>query len=111
MIEVEELIKKLEEFWEDWPVAVSYNGELLEPKIEEAEGYILISPGERAVASRRFGPGRDDKKDVHTEHCCYFCTCKYGDSNCTVRKGKLKQSHEHLNTSVCYDMKPGYDNW
>ena len=31
-------------------------------------------------------------RDVHTEHCCYFCGCKYNDDNCPVVKGKKIQS-------------------
>jgi len=31
--------------------------------------------------------------DVHTEHCCARCGCKYGDEDCTVVTGKLIQSY------------------
>lgn len=46
--------------------------------------------------------------DVHTEHCCKEHGCKYGDAECTVTTGKKPQSFECLETSVCYDQKPGY---
>lgn len=26
----------------------------------------------------------EPKRDVHTEHCCKNCGCKYGDKDCTV---------------------------
>ena len=31
--------------------------------------------------------------DVHTEHCCVIHGCKYGDEDCTVTTGELKQSY------------------
>ena len=31
-------------------------------------------------------------KDVHTEHCCIDCGCKYGEPDCTVVTGILKAS-------------------
>jgi hypothetical protein len=31
-------------------------------------------------------------KDVHTEHCCKEHGCKYGNTDCTVEFGGLKQS-------------------
>jgi hypothetical protein len=46
------------------------------------------------------------RKDVHTEHCCSECGCKYNDHDCTVATGKKKPSFEHKNTSICYDW-----NW
>lgn len=48
------------------------------------------------------------KKDVHTEHCCKKCGCKYSNSDCTVVCGTLKQSYGHLHTSVCYERHPDY---
>lgn len=33
--------------------------------------------------------------DVHTEHCCAKCGCKYSDPECTVVTGKLPQSYAH----------------
>lgn len=33
---------------------------------------------------RWVNPPKEYKKDVHTEHCCLTCGCKYGDSDCTV---------------------------
>lgn len=47
----------------------------------------------------------DKEKDVHTEHCCINCGCKYGDDildyregneepfiGCSVKSGRKKQS-------------------
>lgn len=48
------------------------------------------------------------KTDVHTEHCCKKCGCKYSNSDCTVVCGVLKQSFKHFHTSVCYEMHPDY---
>lgn len=31
-------------------------------------------------------------KDVHTEHCCSYHGCKYGDDDCTVVTGQKVQS-------------------
>lgn len=36
---------------------------------------------------------KDIHKDVHTEHCCSLCGCKYGDTDCPVVTGQKKQSH------------------
>lgn len=33
------------------------------------------------------------EKDVHTEHCCTRCGCKYGDEDCSVLLGKQKQTY------------------
>lgn len=32
-------------------------------------------------------------KDVHTEHCCVFHGCKYGDDDCTVFTRAKRQSY------------------
>lgn len=32
-------------------------------------------------------------KCVHTEHCCVFHGCKYGDEDCPVYLGLKKQSY------------------
>lgn len=32
------------------------------------------------------------KKDIHTEHCCINCGCKYGDKDCTVVNKMFIQS-------------------
>jgi rubredoxin len=34
-----------------------------------------------------------DSSDVHTEHCCRKCGCKYGDKKCTVVSGEKLASH------------------
>lgn len=33
-----------------------------------------------------------ENKDVHTEHCCRWHGCKYGECDCTVASGEKKQS-------------------
>jgi len=48
----------------------------------------------------------DDTKDVHTEHCCKNCGCKYGDDRtggCSVRSEHRKQSFKCGQTGVCGD--------
>jgi hypothetical protein len=32
-------------------------------------------------------------KDVHTRHCCVLHGCKYGEEDCTVTTGLLRQEH------------------
>lgn len=32
------------------------------------------------------------RTDVHTEHCCKWCGCKYQEEDCTVVTGVLKSS-------------------
>jgi hypothetical protein len=35
----------------------------------------------------------DKEKDVHTEHCCKYCGCKYGEDDfCPVVNGRKSQS-------------------
>ena len=34
-----------------------------------------------------------DDKNVHTEHCCKFHGCKYGEDDCPVANKKQKQSY------------------
>ena len=44
----------------------------------------------------------DHEKDVHTEHCCRRCHCKYGDDNgCSVASGRRLQSYPHGEGGVC----------
>ncbi len=38
---------------------------------------------------------KETKTDVHTEHCCLTCGCKYGDKKCSVTTLKRKQSYSH----------------
>lgn len=40
-------------------------------------------------------------RDVHTEHCCVVCGCKYGDQDCTVTNKLKKQSFECGQLTVC----------
>lgn len=39
----------------------------------------------------------DSKKDVHTEHCCTICGCKYSNKaeDCSVNDGSKRQSFPH----------------
>jgi len=39
-------------------------------------------------------------KTVHTEHCCIIHGCKYGDNNCPVELGNIKQ------TFLCEECDP-----
>ncbi len=53
------------------------------------------------------------EKDVHTEHCCIVCGCKYGEDQpievpdseqfieCTVVSGLRKQRCPHGEMSIC----------
>ena len=43
----------------------------------------------------------DDKEDVHTEHCCRRCGCRYGSLVCTVVNGVRKQSYGCGETNEC----------
>lgn len=48
----------------------------------------------KATAVRdKAGPEPEAKKDVHTEHCCKNCGCKYGYDYCPVVKGIKNQSY------------------
>lgn len=43
-----------------------------------------------------------EEKDVHTEHCCKNCGCKYGeDEDCSVVRGTKKQSFKCGILKVC----------
>ena len=48
-------------------------------------------------------------RDVHTEHCCKHCGCKYGNeySGCSVYSGSLEQSFKCGDNQVCNDN----DGW
>lgn len=37
----------------------------------------------------------DFEMDVHTEHCCLTCGCKYGDKSCSVTTEEKIQSYTH----------------
>ena len=43
----------------------------------------------------------DGKKDVHTEHCCARCGCKYGDDDCPVVLRKKRQSRKCGTLELC----------
>lgn len=83
MMEVEaenakEAIKK----WENWEA----NTAASLPN-ERKEGIVSVSVVEAETP--------EAKKDVHTEHCCLTCGCKYGDDNCSVVTERKKQSYPH----------------
>ena len=40
---------------------------------------------------------------VHIAHCCYIHGCKYGDKNCPVVSGEVKQKY------LCYDCDEEYE--
>lgn len=44
----------------------------------------------RSEAARHETSGGET--DVHTQHCCRWHGCKYGDDDCPVEKRKLPQS-------------------
>ena len=46
-----------------------------------------------ALPIRQFTPGPESEKDVHTEHCCVFHGCKYGDDDCPVILETKSQSY------------------
>lgn len=48
---------------------------------------------------------KDEPKDVHTEHCCAVCGCKYFDENCSVVTGKLKQTYSCGDLEQCGGFK------
>lgn len=54
----------------------------------------------------------DGKKDVHTEHCCANCGCKYGDDDCPVVLRKKRQSYKcgAHETCVGFDWERALDN-
>lgn len=35
------------------------------------------------------------EEDVHTEHCCLICGCKYGYGECAVMSKKQPQKYAH----------------
>lgn len=47
------------------------------------------------VKEPKVAPENEHKRDVHTEHCCIHCGCKYGEekSGCSVTTWVLKQSY------------------
>ena len=49
-------------------------------------------------------------KDVHTEHCCHKCGCKYGnDEECSVACGRKQQSFICGKTSTCGHYNEDYE--
>jgi hypothetical protein len=51
----------------------------------------------REIAEKETG------KDVHTEHCCKDCGCKYGDDDCTVVTKTRVQSYDCGTAYTCTD--------
>ena len=60
--------------------------------IEELE---LIIADMKAMKNNETKSVTKPHKDVHTEHCCKSCGCKYGeeDKGCSVTTGFAKQSY------------------
>lgn len=48
----------------------------------------------------------NNKKCVHTEHCCVQHGCKYGDEDCPVTNKQKLQSYE---CEDCLGIE--YDDW
>ena len=58
----------------------------------------------KIVECGKIAKNKTTTKDVHTEHCCKNCGCKYGEEDlCTVVRGIKKQSFECGTTGVCSD--------
>ena len=49
--------------------------------------------------------GKEFFLDAHTEHCCLYCGCKYGDLDCPVVSGVKVQSFKCGDTTECYMKK------
>ena len=43
----------------------------------------------------------EGETDVHTEHCCLTCGCKYASKNCSVVTEKKVQSYPHYGDERC----------
>lgn len=62
-------------------------------------GGFVGNPGPRPIPPQ--GSHGEDR-DVHTEHCCKACGCKYGEEDsCSVYLGNKKQSYECGKLDVC----------
>lgn len=69
----------------------SYNeGRGNEVRLPEATRYNTIEEAE-AVAQRLMGVAKIMNVAVHESHCCEYHGCKYGDEDCPVASGQLKQ--------------------
>lgn len=66
-------------------------------------------------------PQTDFRKDVHTEHCCANCGCKYGEDEiispfdgtnigCSVVSKQKPQSFPCGKTGVCYENRSGEED-
>lgn len=67
----------------------------METLIEEEE---TTTEAQLDVQVGKLPPGQID---VHTEHCCKNCGCKYGDSDCSVRTGRSSQSFPCGKANTC----------
>lgn len=54
---------------------------------------LIASPIRLVTALMQPEPEPEEKRDVHTEHCCLAHGCKYGDENCTVTNKQKTQSY------------------
>lgn len=64
----------------------------------------LKPPPER----EKVNPEPEERKDVHTEHCCKECGCKYGDDYCPVATGSKRQSYAHNEGAFCGENYSSY---
>lgn len=81
--------------------AIKENQELTEKlKLVTEERDNLLSAYQDALG---LSPKYREKynKDVHTEHCCQNCGCKYGEKDCTVVTGQKIQSFPCGKQGVC----------
>jgi len=86
---MEDKIKKLIEKWEE-----ALNKERCQP---QSSSYLLgwlDCMHNRIEDLKKVLPKHNQDKDVHTEHCCVNCGCKYGEEDtCPVVQGWKKQSN------------------
>lgn len=54
---------------------------------------LLVSPLRLVQAMLEPQPEPEDKRDVHTEHCCLIHGCKYAYEDCTVVSEEKVQSY------------------
>jgi hypothetical protein len=67
--------------------------------------YVRLGDGiklQRKIYESGMNTKKLEKKDVHTEHCCWVHGCKYCSEDCTVATGQKKQS---FRCELCGDAK------
>jgi hypothetical protein len=109
---IKDLIAQLEKYNQELEVLIEVSHLPYRPAVSLEGKKLILKATDEPPSDMEYGPGDDSNTDVHTGHCCYFCACKYGDVDCSVITGKLKQEHPHYDTSVCYELKPSrYNEW